>query len=57
MSDFGFGPWAFIVLGGMIVLGIAIAYGAMRTSHRTRAERMASERATHQLYEREDKAA
>jgi hypothetical protein len=57
MSDFGFGPWAFIVLGGIIVLGIAIAYGAMRNSQRTRAEKMASERATHQLYEREDKTA
>ena len=56
MFEPSFIPWAIILVGGMIVLGAVIAYGVMQNSRRTRAERMASERATHQLYEREDRA-
>jgi hypothetical protein len=48
------GPWVYIVIGGVIILGIAIAYGIIRNNGRTYAERATSERATHQLYERED---
>lgn len=57
MTAFGFGAWVLVVLGGMIVLGVAIAYGIVRNASRTRAERAASERATHELYQREDQTA
>jgi hypothetical protein len=57
MTDLGFWFWAFMVLGGTIIVGIAIGYGIAHNRLRTRAERAATERATHQLYEREDRPA
>lgn len=54
MTELGFSWWFLVVVGGTIVLGLAIAYGFLRNRTRTRAERMATERATHEMYEKED---
>lgn len=56
MSEPGFSWWFLVVGGGTIVLGLAIAYGFWRNRQRTRGERMATERAVHEIYEKEDRA-
>ena len=53
MTILGF-PWELVALVCIIVLGAAIAYGLMHNRGRTAAQRAASERGAHQLYERED---
>lgn len=56
MSELGFSGWFLVIVGGTIVLGLAIAYGFLRSRRQTRAERMATERAAHEIYEKEDRA-
>lgn len=47
-------PWLFAVLGGAIILGLVIAYGAIKSSQATRRQKEAAERGAHDLYESED---
>jgi hypothetical protein len=42
--------------GGVVVLGVFLAYGIFRSRDRTRREKMVSEEATKELYKREDRA-
>jgi hypothetical protein len=42
--------WLFVVAGGPIVLGIAIAYALLTRRRKSMAEREASKRATERLY-------
>ncbi|MET3843879.1 hypothetical protein [Bradyrhizobium sp. OAE829] len=44
-------------LGGAVVLGIAIAYGILRTRSRTSAERRMTDQATKDLYVKENRDA
>lgn len=53
MSELGFPGWAFVALGGIIILGIFIAYGMMRNKGRTPRERAVTEAATRDLYDKE----
>ena len=55
MGEFGFLGWAFVVLGGMVILGIVIFYGEMRNRARTPTEKAVTEAGTHRLYEREER--
>jgi hypothetical protein len=48
------GPLSLWVIG-VVVLGMAIAYGIMRNRNRTRAERAAADQATKDLYARENR--
>jgi hypothetical protein len=43
-------PWFFAVVGGFIVLGIFMAYGALRTAKRTRSEKLLRDAATRKIY-------
>ncbi|HWJ86485.1 MAG TPA: hypothetical protein VNS12_00245 [Pelagibacterium sp.] len=45
--------WLFAVLGGAIILGIALAVGANRSSHATRRQQDAGERGARELYHKE----
>jgi len=56
MTELGFWWWFLVVVGGTVVLGLAIAYGAARSRKRTRQEQLLTEQATHELYQREDRA-
>lgn len=56
MPDSGTLLYLFAVAGGAAILGGAIAYGFMRSKQRTRRERLATERGTRELYEKEDRA-
>lgn len=47
-------PWFLAVVGGTIVLGIAIAYGFWRNRKRTIAERMQTEAATREIYHKDE---
>ncbi len=51
MTELGFYPWLFVVLGGAIILGIAIAYGVMHNRRRSISEIAASERGAQRVYE------
>ncbi|MEH3157909.1 MAG: hypothetical protein PGN08_02690 [Sphingomonas taxi] len=55
MADFRFGDslWAFVVIGGFIILGLAIAFAKARNRVSPEQERR-TEQATHDLYVRED---
>ncbi len=55
MSELGFLGWAIILAGGVIVLGLVIAYGEIRNRKRTSRERALTEAATHRLYEEEER--
>lgn len=46
-------PWLFAVLGGVIILGIAIAYGAYKSSKATPRQKDAAERGAHELYHKD----
>jgi hypothetical protein len=50
MDTFDFSPWFFVVVIGMIALGVAIAYGIMRNHNRTAEDRALTEAATHHNY-------
>ena len=43
--------WVTVVVIGVVILGLAIAYGAMRTRTSTRQERAATDAGTRQVYE------
>ena len=53
MGDLGFLGWAFVVVGGMIILGLGIFYAEMQNRKRTAREKSLTEAATHNLYEKE----
>jgi hypothetical protein len=55
MTDPGTVLWFFAIVGGTIILGIAVAYGVLRNKKRTIAEKRASERGAHEIYEKEDR--
>ena len=55
MADFGFLGWALIEIGGIVALGAGIFYAEMRNRTRTPTEKAVTERATHRLYEREER--
>lgn len=57
MGELGFLGWAFVVAGGIVILGLIIAYAEMRNRSRTAAERAVTNAATHELYEREERGA
>ncbi|WP_158541512.1 hypothetical protein [Pelagibacterium lacus] len=45
--------WLFAVLGGAIILGIVIAYGAIKSSQATRRQKDAAERGTRDMYHKD----
>jgi len=47
--------WVWVV--GVVVLGLVIAYGIVRSGQRTRREKALTESATKDLYRREDRSA
>lgn len=55
MLDPGTAMYFFAVVGGVIILGIAMAYGMARNRQRSRAEKLESERGAHRIYEEEDR--
>ena len=55
MADLGFLGWAFVVIGGIVILGLAMFYAEMRNRTRTAREKAITEVATHRLYEEEEK--
>lgn len=55
MAEFGFLGWAFIVVGGMVILGLVMFYAEMRNKTRTPTEKAVTEVATHRLYEKEER--
>jgi hypothetical protein len=57
MTDPGTALWFFVVVGGAIVLGVAMAYGFIHNRNRTAAERRATEEGTHRIYEKEERGA
>ena len=48
-------PWFLVLVGGTIVLGIAIAYGVLRNRQRTTREKLQTEAATRDIYHKEDR--
>ena len=48
-SVFGDSLWAFLVVGGFLILGVAIAFAKMRNKVTPQQERR-TEQATHDLY-------
>lgn len=55
MENLGAFGWVFVVLGGMLILGLGIFYAEMRNRTRTPTEKAVTEVATHRLYEREER--
>jgi hypothetical protein len=55
MGNLGSLGWVFVVLGGMIILGLGIFYAEMRNRTRTATEKAVTEVATHRLYEKEER--
>lgn len=47
--------WLILLTLGVIILGVAMAYGLYRSQQRSRAEKALTEAATHEEYEREDR--
>ncbi|UYQ71420.1 hypothetical protein OF122_15400 [Pelagibacterium flavum] len=47
-------PWLFAVLGGAVILGLVIAYGAIRSSKATPRQKDAAEHAAHDLYHKDE---
>lgn len=47
-------PWLFAILGGAVLLGLAIAYGMMKSSHASRRQRDAAERGARDLYHKDE---
>lgn len=48
-------PWLFAILGGAVLLGIAIAYGAMKSSHASRRQRDAAEEGARKMYHKDER--
>ncbi len=55
METSGQGFWLILLTVGVIILGLAMAYGAMRNRSRTTGEKVAREIGTKQEYAREDR--
>jgi hypothetical protein len=55
MSDLGFLGWAFVVVGGMVVLGAILFYARQRTKAVTPREEAITEAATEQLYREQER--
>jgi hypothetical protein len=49
-------PWFLAVVGGTIILGIAIAYGMTRASRRTPRERTRTEEGTRDIYHKDEQS-
>lgn len=49
-----FAPWLFAVLGGAVLLGVALVYGIVQSRKATRRQREAAERGAHELYHEKD---
>lgn len=47
-------PWLFAIVGGAVLLGIAIAYGAVKSSHASRRQRDAAEEGARKMYHKDD---
>lgn len=52
MEAFPF-PWLFAVLGGAIILGLVIAYGAFKSSKATPAQKARAERGAEEAYHKD----
>ena len=48
-------PWFFAVVGGFIILGLALAYGAYRTRHRSRLEKLQRDQGTREVYRKDER--
>ena len=57
MLDPGTALWFFAVVGGAVILGIALAYGMIHNRKRTAREKIAAERGAHEIYEKEEREA
>ena len=55
MDDFG-GLWILMTVGGVIALGLALAYATMRNRKMTRGEKIESEEGTARVYAEEQRA-
>ncbi|MDB5506112.1 MAG: hypothetical protein JWR75_750 [Devosia sp.] len=53
--EFGGSVWLFVVVGGTVLLGIAIAITMSNNRRRSRGEQRLTEAATKQLYKEEDR--
>jgi len=51
LQPLGAMSWVAIVVIGVVILGLAIAYGAMRTRNSTRQERAATDAGTREVYQ------
>ena len=50
------GPeWTLVVILGPVLLGLALVYAILRNRKRTPADEARTERATHELYEEEER--
>lgn len=47
-------PWLFAVLGGAVILGIVLAYGAWKSSQATKRQKAAAERGAHEMYHKDE---
>ncbi|WP_417580219.1 hypothetical protein [Pelagibacterium sp.] len=47
-------PWLFAVLGGAVILGLVIAYGAFRSTKATPRQKDAAERGAHEIYHKDE---
>lgn len=47
-------PWLFAIVGGAIILGLAIAYGLIKSSQATRRQRAAGEQGARELYHKDE---
>jgi len=47
-------PWLFAVLGGAVILGLVIAYGAIKSSKATPRQKETAERAAHDIYHKDE---
>jgi pantothenate kinase type III len=55
MIDPGTALWFFAVAGGALILGIAIAYGFIRSRQRTSREKFRAEQGAREIYEKEER--
>lgn len=49
-------PWFLAVVGGTIVLGIAIAYGMLRSGRRSPGEKRRTEAGTRDIYHKDERS-
>lgn len=52
--DFSTMPWLFAVFGGAAILGVALAYGAYKSSKASRIQREAAERGAREIYHKDE---